>query len=54
MAIILYASDVALLDATMVVAGVLCLLLSLVACQGIGERPWRVRRRVGVAGPASA
>jgi hypothetical protein len=53
-AIMLQASDVALLDSTMVVAAVLCLLLSLASCQGIGERPWRVRRRVRVTGPASA
>jgi hypothetical protein len=50
----LQASAVDVLHWAMIGPAALCLLLSLYACQGIAQEPWRVRRRSGAAGPVSA
>jgi hypothetical protein len=48
----LQASDVTVLHWAMVPPAAVCLLLSLVACGEIGQRPWRVRRPVHGTGTA--
>jgi hypothetical protein len=43
-ALVLQASDVAILGSAMVVPAAACLVLSLLACSGIANGTWRVRR----------
>jgi hypothetical protein len=50
----LQAADVAVLQATMPVPAVVCLVGSLLACSGISDGPWRVRRPARATGAVSA